>query len=75
MKYKVIKGFYDKENPNDHYQIGRLYPRDGVKPSDKRIKALGKGGYIDIPKEAPKKEEPKEEEAPKKEEKPKKDSK
>lgn len=47
-KYKVIKNFLDGEDNKQAYGAnGGLYPREGLKPTDKRIKHLIDGGYIE----------------------------
>lgn len=38
--YKVIIGFFDKEDKLFEYFSGDVYPRKGYKPTQKRIKEL-----------------------------------
>lgn len=38
--YKVIKKFADLEDKNYIYNVGDVYPREGVKPSKDRIEFL-----------------------------------
>lgn len=61
MKYKVLKGFYDKENPHKHYREGSSFPKEGYEVTKARIDELGKKGVIEVPKPKakPKKVEPK----------------
>lgn len=40
MGYKVINTFKDKEDKGTLYKIGSEYPRDGYKPTKKRINEL-----------------------------------
>lgn len=41
MKYKVIYKFYDKQDPLKRvYQVDDVYPREGLKVSEERIKEL-----------------------------------
>ncbi len=40
MKYEVIRDFHDAQDAGHSYHAGDLYPRDGVAPSDQRIKDL-----------------------------------
>lgn len=40
MAYRVIERFFDGEDWNHYYDIGDTYPREGVQPSDERIKML-----------------------------------
>ena len=40
MKYEVIRDFHDAQDAGHSYHVGDLYPRDGVAPSDQRIKDL-----------------------------------
>ena len=40
MKYEVIRDFHDAQDSGHSYHVGDLYPRDGVAPSDQRIKDL-----------------------------------
>ena len=41
--YKVIYKFADREDSNHIYNVGDTYPREGVEPTEERIKEL-KGG-------------------------------
>lgn len=38
--YKVIKFFHDLQDDNHAYNVGDVYPREGVKPTDERIAEL-----------------------------------
>ena len=38
--YRVIKGFYDIQDEAHYYLPGDVYPREGYKPSAKRISEL-----------------------------------
>lgn len=40
MPYKVINPFYDKEDNNNHYNVGDEYPKGDYKPTKKRIAEL-----------------------------------
>lgn len=40
MMYKVVKAFTDLQDQNHFYNVGDVYPRDGVNVSDNRIKEL-----------------------------------
>ena len=40
MAYRVIEFFTDLEDGDHPYMIGDTYPREGLKPSSKRIKEL-----------------------------------
>lgn len=40
MRYRVITGFEDLQDGLHHYDAGDEYPRDGVKPSEARIREL-----------------------------------
>lgn len=40
MEYKVIKYFTDLQDNNYAYEIGSIYPRDGLKPTQERIDEL-----------------------------------
>ena len=40
MSYKVIKYFTDLQDNRHPYNVGDIYPREGVKPSDDRIAEL-----------------------------------
>jgi len=44
MKYKVLAPFIDQEDSNRLYEKGSTYPRNGLKPSVERIKALSSTG-------------------------------
>lgn len=70
MKYEVIRYFTDAQDNEYAYHEGDMYPRDGLIPSEQRIKDLMTGNnfqkvaLIQYPKgkmEKPKKEEPKKE--------------
>lgn len=39
-KYVVVKYFEDLEDNNHPYNVGDLYPREGLEPSEFRIKEL-----------------------------------
>lgn len=39
-KYEVINNFKDLEDNNHLYLKGDIYPREGLEPSNKRIKEL-----------------------------------
>lgn len=41
--YKVIYKFADLQDKRHVYNVGDIYPREGSKPSEERIKALAKG--------------------------------
>lgn len=80
MTYRVIEGFYDLQDPEGKsfhlYNKGDIYPREGLEPTEDRIKELsGKGNQRKQPliKEIPEEiaeetapEAPEKEEAPKK---------
>ena len=38
--YRVIKGFFDLQDNGHWYEAGDLYPREGRKPTEKRIAEL-----------------------------------
>lgn len=38
--YKVIKFFHDLQDNKHAYNVGDVYPREGVKPTDDRIAEL-----------------------------------
>ena len=38
--YKVINFFKDGQDNGHSYKVGDIYPRDGLKPSAERVKAL-----------------------------------
>jgi len=40
IKYKVLRYFNDLQDENYYYETGSTYPRDGLTPSQKRIKEL-----------------------------------
>jgi hypothetical protein len=42
MAYIVTNRFKDKENENIIYEVGETYPKDGYKPTKKRISELSK---------------------------------
>jgi len=44
MKYLVLTPFIDREDLNRLYEKGSTYPRNGLKPSVERIKALSTTG-------------------------------
>lgn len=37
---KVIKFFHDLQDKNHEYNVGDIYPREGLKPTDERIAEL-----------------------------------
>ena len=39
-RYKVIKYFEDLQDDNHPYNVGDIYPREGLKPSRNRIREL-----------------------------------
>lgn len=51
MKYKLLHGFYDITDKKYHYVLNgeTVYPRDGLKPTKKRIAELQKKGWIGEP--------------------------
>lgn len=68
MKYEVIRYFTDAQDKEHAYHEGDIYPRDGLNPSEQRIKDLMSGnnfqkiGLIKPLKEKPgRKAEPKKE--------------
>lgn len=38
--YRVIKGFFDLQDGDRWYESGATYPREGYKPTEKRIAEL-----------------------------------
>lgn len=38
--YKVIKFFHDLQDKNHEYNVGDIYPREGLKPTPERIAEL-----------------------------------
>lgn len=40
MIYKVVKAFFDLQDQNHYYDVGDIYPRDGMDVSSKRIEEL-----------------------------------
>ena len=40
MKYRVIKFFTDLQDNNHAYNVGDIYPREGLNPSEDRIAEL-----------------------------------
>ena len=40
MTYRVIKAFTDLQDNNHKYHTGEIFPRDGVKVSESRLKEL-----------------------------------
>lgn len=38
--YKVLRSFHDLQDDNYYYETGSTYPRDGLTPSQRRIKEL-----------------------------------
>lgn len=42
MKYKVTNKFIDKHGDNTLYNVGDEYPKEGLKPTKKRIEELSK---------------------------------
>ena len=40
MNYRVVKNFTDLQDQNHFYEVGDIYPRDGVNVSDSRIQEL-----------------------------------
>ncbi|MBQ8054484.1 MAG: hypothetical protein IJ198_11875 [Lachnospiraceae bacterium] len=79
MTYRVIEGFYDLQDPEGKsfhlYNKGDIYPREGLEPTEERIKELsGKGNQRKQPliEEIPEDTEEAVPEAPEKEEAPKK---
>ncbi len=71
--YKVIKYFADLQDNNHAYNVGDVYPRQGLKPDENRIKELAgnnnKQGapLIELVEETPETETPAEtKKAPKK---------
>lgn len=40
MAYRVIKFFTDLQDSNYAYEVGSIYPRDGLEPTKKRIAEL-----------------------------------
>lgn len=58
MKYKLLHGFYDIKDNKYHYVLNgeTVYPRDGLKPTKKRITELQKKGWIGDPIEEVKEE-------------------
>lgn len=40
MSYKVVKAFTDLQDQNHFYEVGDIYPRDGVNVSASRINEL-----------------------------------
>ncbi len=40
MTYRVIKAFTDLQDNNHKYHTGEIFPRDGVKASESRLKEL-----------------------------------
>lgn len=38
--YKVIKYFTDLQDNNHAYEVGSIYPRDGLEPTQERIDEL-----------------------------------
>lgn len=40
MTYRVIKAFTDLQDNNHRYHTGEIFPRDGVKVSESRLKEL-----------------------------------
>lgn len=44
MKFKVLTPFIDREDLNRFYDKGSMYPRNGLKSSVERIKALSSTG-------------------------------
>lgn len=44
MKYRVLAPFIDREDLNRLYEVGSTYPRNGLKPSAERVKALSTTG-------------------------------
>lgn len=39
-KYVVLKYFEDLQDNNHKYRVGDIYPREGLDPSEERIKEL-----------------------------------
>ena len=79
MTYRVIEGFYDLQDPEGKsfhlYNKGDIYPREGIEPTEERIKELsGKGNQRKQPliEEIPEDTEEAVPDAPEKEEAPKK---
>lgn len=46
MKYEVIQSFNDAQDREYSYHEGDIYPRDGIAPSEQRIKDLMNGNNI-----------------------------
>lgn len=46
-KRKVLKSFKDGEDNGKLYGVNGKFPRDDHKPSEKIMKALAKGGFIE----------------------------
>jgi len=44
MEYKVVTAFMDLKDNNYGYQAGDTYPREGLEPTDERIKELESTG-------------------------------
>lgn len=40
MKYKTVKSFNDLKDENHRYEVGDMYPREGLKPTKKRFNEL-----------------------------------
>lgn len=38
--YRVVKGFFDTQDGDRWYDVGDPYPRDGYRPTEKRVAEL-----------------------------------
>lgn len=46
MKYIVIKRWHDLQDNNYQYEVGDIYPREGLEPSENRILELSSSNNI-----------------------------
>lgn len=46
MAYKTTQAIKDGQDNGHYYESGALFPRDGYKPTKKRINELVKAGYL-----------------------------
>ncbi|MGT2958883.1 hypothetical protein [Streptococcus bovimastitidis] len=46
MAYKTTQAIYDGQDEKHYYESGAPFPREGYKPTKKRINDLVKAGYL-----------------------------